>query len=333
MVSKSEPGWKLEPDDQAERLYSLTLALVNTEIGLTKEEIFQAIRGYRMDLDKAGGLDGDLRSLNKKFDRDKDTLREIGVQIVPASGTNEGDSDYRYKVSRDTYIWPAGTKLSAKELQLLELAASVWNRAALLPDATQALTRLRAIADIDDEVFAETLSPRVSTVEPSFYPLKRAIAEHTPVAFVYRKADGTVATRTVEPWQLINLDGNWFLLGQDTNRGAARNFLLRRIQSKITKVKGSFNEPIRELVDSAKLELEKLLATNIAKLRIAPNSTASMHFETQNNPTGEISVNYYDLELLAEEILEFGAAVTVISPDALREQVERVLVQIVSDHA
>ena len=85
--------WRKEPDDQSERLFSLTLALVQSEFGLTKEEIFLSIRGYRDDLIKKGG--GDLTALNKKFERDKVALREMGVRIDPGQYSEEGDEDYR----------------------------------------------------------------------------------------------------------------------------------------------------------------------------------------------------------------------------------------------
>ncbi|MEY4276304.1 MAG: hypothetical protein RIS26_767 [Actinomycetota bacterium] len=331
----SEPGgtWKLEPDDQAERLYSLTLALVQTEIGLTKDEIFSAIRGYRMDLVKAGGIDGDLRALNKKFDRDKEKLREIGVSIEPANGSNEGDADFRYKIPRDIYAWPEGTTLSAKQLQLLELAGSIWEHAALSSEASQALTRLRAISEVGQQDSFSAISPRMATIEPSFVPLKRAIAEHVEVEFAYRKPDGQESRRRVQPWQLMHTNGLWMLLGFDSDRQEARNFLLRRIHSKIQRTKTNFAEPSASDVAEAKSKLREHYEGNLAKLQIKPGTTASMHFETHNSTDGLVSVNYLDLDLLAEEILEFGDSVEIVSPIELKKRVEEILSRVIDAHA
>ena len=99
-MTQTEDGWVLEPDDRSERLHSLTLALIRTEVGLTRDEIFTAIRGYRFDLEKAGGLDGDLSALAKKFERDKTDLREMGLNIT-AAGSSDGDSDFRYSIGRE----------------------------------------------------------------------------------------------------------------------------------------------------------------------------------------------------------------------------------------
>jgi proteasome accessory factor B len=329
----AQTGWKQEPDDQSERLFSLTLALVQTEVGLTKDEIFMSIRGYRLDLERAGGFHGDLVSLNKKFDRDKEKLRELGVQIVPAANSAEGDSDYRYRISREIYKWPKGTTISSKQLQLLELAASLWDRAALSPEATNAITRLRAIADLGNASISSGIAPRISTIEPSFSPLKKAIEERVQVTFTYRRGDGHEANRTVEPWQLTHVNGLWMLLGRDIERDAPRNFLLKRIHSKVVRSKQAFAAPTTEQISLAKSEFGEVFRSNVARIRVRPGTTAAMHFETHNLPEGEIELNFYDIALLAEELLEFGQSVTVISPPELKDLIRKTLEQVVATHA
>ena len=329
----AETGWKQEPDDQSERLYSLTLALVQTEIGFTKEEIFTAIRGYRLDLERAGGLDGDLVALNKKFDRDKEKLRELGVQIIPGANSSEGDADYRYRISREIFKWPTGASLTAKQLQLLELAASVWDRAALSPEATNAITRLRAISELGDVTTSQVIAPRIHTIEPSFGPLKKAIEEKVRVNFVYRRQDGVESLRNVEPWQLAHVSGVWMLLALDVERAAPRNFLLKRIHSKVTRTNELITSPAAEQIQAAKTDLAKVFEGNRARIRVRPGTTAAMHFETQNLASGELEINYYDLALLAEELLEFGQSVKVLSPPELVDHITKALEQVVKNHA
>lgn len=329
----AQTGWKQEPDDQSERLYSLTLALVQTEVGLTKDEIFTSIRGYRLDLERAGGFSGDLVALNKKFDRDKEKLRELGVQIVPGSNSVEGDADYRYRISREIFKWPEGTTLSAKQLQLLELAASLWDRAALSPEATHAITRLRAISELGESSISRGIAPRITTIEPSFGPLKKAIEDKVKVTFVYRRSDAIEAVRQVEPWQLTHVAGVWMLLGFDSDRKAPRNYLLKRIHSKVTRTKDPITEPSQLQIETAKQELRELFQANVAKIRVRPGTTAAMHFETHNVPSGEIEINFYDLALLAEELLEFGQAVKVIAPQELVDHITESLRKVVQNHA
>lgn len=332
-MSADTSDWKLDPDDQSERLYSLTLALLQTEIGLTKEEIFYAIRGYRLDVEKAGGIDGNLVSLNRKFDRDKEKLRDMGVIIEPANGVNTGDSDYRYKISREVFHWPKNVSLTSRQLQLLELAAGVWSQAALSPEATNALTRMRAIADRGETTLNIGITPKLNTVEPAFSPLRRAIEDRVVVRFAYRKPDGDEAVRTVEPWQLVHNNGLWTLLGLDQDRGAARNFLLKRIHSKVTRLEQTFEPATAEAVAAAKRELAELVESNRASILVNPGTTAAMHFEVTGSKPVEVTVNYYDLQLLAEELMEFGRSVTVLKPKELSDLIQDTLRAVVQNHA
>ena len=332
MTSKDRDSGSLEPDDQSERLYSLTLALIRTEVGLTKEEIFSSIRGYRHDVQKAGGIDGNLASLDRKFNRDKDDLRRMGLQLDSA-GSNEGEADYRYRISSEAFVWPLGTTLTAKQLQLLELAASVWERAALSPEAASGITRLRAIAAVGERNLVTGIVPRVTTIEPSFGSLKRAIDEQITVSFKYRKADGDEAVRVVQPWQLSHTHGLWMLLGWDIERGKPRNFLLKRIHSKVDHRSETFERPAQNSIDEAKTELLSHYEKNVATIRVSPGTTAAMHFETHNKPNGETTIHYLDLQLLAEELLEFGASVKVVEPIELTKLIQSMLRGVIANHA
>jgi len=332
MAGKDKAPGSREPDEQSERLYSLTLALIRTEVGLTKEEIFSSIRGYRYDVEKAGGIDGNLDSLNRKFNRDKDDLRRMGLQLDGA-GSNEGDADFRYRISRDAFVWPKGATLTSKQLQLLELAASVWEHAALSPEASSGITRLRAIAAVGDRDLVTGIAPRVTTIEPSFASLKRAIDERVGVSFRYRKADGEESVRTVQPWQLSHTHGLWMLLGWDQERNAPRNFVLKRIHSQVVRNGATFERPETKVIDAAKADLLAHYKGNVATLSVKPGTTAAMHFETHDKPNGEVSVNFLDIQLLAEEILEFGSAVRVIEPKELQLLVQNLLKQVIDNHA
>ena len=332
MSAKDKVPGSREPDEQSERLFSLTLALIRTEVGLTKEEIFNSIRGYRFDVEKAGGIDGNLASLDRKFNRDKDDIRKMGLQLDGA-GSNEGDADYRYRISQDAFSWPAGTALTAKQLQLLELAASVWQHAALSPEAASGITRLRAISALGNRDLFTGIAPRVTTIEPSFTTIKKAIDERVAVRFTYRKPDGEESVRSVQPWQLSHTHGLWMLLGWDQDRQAPRNFVLKRIHSQVHKTSDDFERPGVKEIENAKADLLSHYSSNIAKLIVAPGTTAAMHFETHTNPTGEINVNYLDLQLLAEELLEFGSAVKVVEPKALQELIQDLLKQVIANHA
>ena len=60
-----------------ERQFSLILALIATDVGLTKAQILSTVTGY------AGrySMGGDNSALERQFERDKDDLRELGVPL------------------------------------------------------------------------------------------------------------------------------------------------------------------------------------------------------------------------------------------------------------
>ena len=56
---------------KSERLVNLTIALLATKRFLTKDEIFRSIEGY----------EGSPESKERMFERDKDDLRSLGIEI------------------------------------------------------------------------------------------------------------------------------------------------------------------------------------------------------------------------------------------------------------
>ena len=60
-----------------ERLFSLVLALLATETGLTKNEILSTVQGYRQRYRASG----DNANLERQFERDKDDIRDLGVPL------------------------------------------------------------------------------------------------------------------------------------------------------------------------------------------------------------------------------------------------------------
>ena len=92
-----------------ERLFSLVLALLATDNGLTKNEILSTVQGYRQRYSTSG----DNASLERQFERDKDDIRELGVPLEtiedPADvGNNQA---LRYRIPRGAYELPADSTL------------------------------------------------------------------------------------------------------------------------------------------------------------------------------------------------------------------------------
>jgi proteasome accessory factor B len=309
-----------------ERLLALTCALLAApSVGLTKKQLFESVKGYLEG--------GTASSLDKMFERDKAELRASGVAIETiGSLDNPGDpNDSRYRISRSSFEWPEKFLLTPGQLRLLDIAARAWSARSMSAPAAQALFRLRSLGLIDTEADPGVFSPHVLTADASFEPLAAAIAELSQVSFRYQKPGAEPSLRSVQPWRLRQLQGQWVLLALDTEAAEPRNFLLRRIVSPVNLEGGSFEAPSAAELSAAERALESYAASNLARLVLAPDSEAAWHFGVGSG--GEVTVSYMDAELLAERLREFGRSVQVLEPTDLADLVTGGLQRVLEQHA
>ena len=330
----SEVGGQLEKSDAAERLLNITLALLQSERGLTKAELFEGIRDYRESI-KAGAS---REAVEKKFERDKEIIRETGIDldmfILPVDGDDTQLS--RYRINPSEFAWPKGVKLTPEQLQLLNLAAQVWRQASLSSDATAGLDRLRALGVAGGSSGLIGFAPRIKTHEPSFMKLSEAIAESVEVSFEYRKpGQSEISKRKVQPWQLRNVSGQWLLVCWDIEAGDVRNFLLKRIVGRLTFSKTKFEPATAEQLAAASKDLDAHTAKQIATLSVKRDSMAWFHFEVSaagNSEFAEISFPYMDRWLLAEELRDYAGDFIVVGPSELDDAIRMGYEKVAADH-
>ncbi|GAA3821851.1 helix-turn-helix transcriptional regulator [Cellulomonas soli] len=319
----------------AERLLNLVIALVNTAGRMTKEQVRASVSGY-----------GDAPSddaFERMFERDKDTLRDLGVPILTVTGAH-GD-DIGYRIDQDAYALPP-LELTPAELGVLALAAQFWQDQALRTDTSRALTKLRAAGEGPESTdLVAGLAPRVRAAGGALSPLVDAVQARQAVRFTYRAAStGQVRDRTVEPWQLLTRRGGWVLVGFDRDRAASRSFRLSRIEGKVRVV----GEP-GQVVPPTREALEAVLASwasgeeRVATLAVLPERAGATRARSVAAPDGSpdpgqdpalggllahrdvLHVPYRSTWELAEELVGYGDAVVVLDPPALRETVLRLL--------
>lgn len=324
--------------DPSERLFNLTCALVFTQTGLTKQEIFSSVQGYKETYDphNARGLE----AMNKLFERDKKELKRTGVLVEGSSPpeAHDNNQEFRYSIPKDSYVWPKNLKLSAKQVALLNLAGQVWAKASISTEVDRAVMRLRALGDAPERSDLVGVAPRIRTYDSTFTPLSLAIEAAEVVSFDYRKANSSqVETRTVQPWLLRSVGGQWLLVCWDEDRESARNFLLRRIvNGNVSMVGREFKKPTAEQLRAVEVELEQLISNQVATLRIVPGTAAWRHFEMDLPGVAanedELNLHYMDLDLLANELRSFGTDLEVIRPATLAQALRSGLEKVVNDH-
>lgn len=327
----------------AERLLNLVIALVNTAGRLTKEQIRSTVAGY------ADAPTPD--AFERMFERDKDSLRELGIPILTVVGTGHSD-DIGYRIDQEAYALRA-VDLTAAELGVLSLAASFWQDKSLRTDAQRALTKLRAVgaAPAGTDLVAG-LAPRVRAAGEAFGPLLDAVQARQAVRFTYRAAStGEVSDRTVEPWRLLARGGGWYVVGRDLDRDAPRSFRLSRLESAVAKVGAPGSYTIPDDLDAAAVLAGRAVdAVRVATLALRPERASALRFRAVR-PVGQerrhddgaglavdlavdlsvdlaadrdtVHVPFTSVGDLADEVAGYADAVVVLAPPDLREAVLR----------
>lgn len=327
-------GSKTEKGDSAERLLNITLALLTSQHGLTKAELFEGVRDYRLAKQSGTSMD----ALEKKFERDKTDLRNSGIKIETFILQSDGEDNQqsRYMINASEFSWPKGISLTPAQLQLLNLAASVWRQASLSSEATAGLDRLRALGVSSESADLLGFAPRIATHEPAFFPISTAISERATISFGYRKpGQSTIEKRTVNPWLLRHVSGQWLLVCWDIDANDVRNFMLRRIIGAVSISKNQFEAATDSQLEDAELSLNEHIQKNVAVLEIKRDSLAWFHFEASNygqGETTEVSVNFMDLWLLAEELRDYAGDFKVIAPKELDDAVRAGFEKVAAEH-
>lgn len=307
----------------AQRLFTLTCCLLASPVnGLSKHDLFKAVAAY------AAADNEDARS--KMFERDKASLRSAGIQLeVVGSEAFDDEEASRYRISKGSFEWPKDFKLTPAKLQILELAAKAWNKELMGQSARSGITRLRSLGLIEANNEPSVITPRLLARHQAFAPLAEAIANLEQVSFLYRKPDGSQKLRVVSPIRLRQIQGQWVLLAHDGK--AIKNFLLRRIISQV-KVDGEpATQVSRTEIENAEQELIAFANSQVATIRVEPDSEAFWHFAPGDSL--EITISYMDQQLLAEDLLEFGKDVEVLAPESLALAIRESLQRVVDLHA
>lgn len=206
-----------------ERLINLIAALLDTDRLLTADELHERVPGYAAD----------LSTFRRAFERDKETLRDMGVPISIGPIDPNDSNLLGYRVRRDEYYLP-DPGFEADELAALHLAAS----AVRLEGAggVEALWKLGGALAEGGPVAEVAALPSAAHLASLF----AATSQRQMVTFMYRGV-----AREVEPFRLSFRNGHWYLAGLDHTRDDERSFRLDRIDGDVTAIGevGAFERP------------------------------------------------------------------------------------------
>ncbi len=304
-----------------ERLVNLVVALMATDQGLTKDTILSSVAGYR----EQGVAGASKDALEKMFERDKESLRGLGVPIETIGDWADPDDlrEARYRVPTAEYALPEDIVFTPAELALLNLAGGVWSESSMSDDARSGLRKIRALGIAVDEPIIG-YSPRISMRDPAFPVLHQAIEQARVVTFPYLKpGEERPRTRRIQPLALVEYEARWHVFGIDLDAAADRTFLLSRVVGPVTVTRSAFDPVLREGAGERALRgLEDVAAGNSSLLEVNPGTEAALRLTRRATSAEQgIRVPYVDIHIFADELASYGPEVRVVEPTALRDQV------------
>jgi len=308
---------------KSERLINLTIALLATKRFITKSEIFKTIEGY----------EGSPESKERMFERDKDDLRSLGIEIEVGSFDPLFNDEAGYRIKQERYQLDLGD-VTALEISLLSLAAQAWQGASLDDAAQRALVKLNSLGIAVDEENMPDSAPFFSDGGLDLPIITRAIAEHQILEFTYRNYELTDEVRRVVPIGLSTRSGFWYFTGVDQSIEEIRIFRFDRVIGTFTVKKGPKDFETPENFDSKRIfERDK---DNHAVIDIRRGKGTSLRaLASSTKSIGEwdqVQIPILDMRTLSALILWHGDDVYVHSPIELREIIIASLKDLVKTH-
>ncbi|WP_404386952.1 helix-turn-helix transcriptional regulator [Humibacillus xanthopallidus] len=307
--------------EKTERLLNLILALKSARRPVSKQRIRESLPAYA-----AATSD---EAFDRMFERDKDELREMGIPITTTVLDVLFDDEVGYRIDPSETTLPA-ISFEPDEVAALALAARAWSTASISGAASAGLRKLRLSGVEIDESVAAGAEPRIRTKEPAFEAVHAAVSALQPITFDYRKNDGELTTRRVQPWALKNWHGRWYLTGFDLDRDDDRAFRLSRFEGAVRKMgrAGSYAVPEgHEPEVSLEQQVSEPEGTAVVLLRHGRGHTLRRHavaVTELDERWSQVEVPYWRGST-ERDVVALGQHAVAISPPELVEAVRSTL--------
>lgn len=311
---------------KTERLVNLTMALLATQRYMRKSEIFRKVAGYG----------GSAETKERMFERDKDDLRAMGIQIEVASHDPLFDDEPGYRIKADSYQLPLES-FTSEELGIISAALGLWQSSAFEDVAESAARRTRTSTSIDFE-FPEIATSANELLEDGLVDITRALGSRSTISFNYKKSSSAESEeRKVNPLGLSTWDGGWYLVGEDLSRNDIRVFKLSRMTSQISVAnkREMYEIPEDFNVKDYLVMFNQNSISVVAKLRknqaqvIRAKATA---ISTLDEEWDRVSYNSESTETALREALWYSDCLVVEQPSDIRDAVIESLTRVVALH-
>ena len=299
-----------QPVSVEERVLNLLLALSGNPRGLTLRQITRQVGGY-----DAATQSSVERKQVRRFERDRATLRELGIVInseVDVDNPTNTHPHKRYLLTPTSYC-PQLPDLSPAQLLTLELATHLFSGGFIGTRLSIVRTKLKAYYPFYNRVFKALPTPGPELSQEVVQGLTRGARAE----FVYQGLhDRYPRQRLVWGAKLSVLEGGWYFDGFDQLAQAYRRFRVDRIVGQIH---------TRQLPDSERPAPVQAPDTRHcqAKLWLAPNSAWQLKAHAQALGQDRYLLDYHpsDQLQLVSTLSSLAEQALVLEPADLAQAV------------
>jgi proteasome accessory factor B len=291
---------------KTERLINLTLALLASKRYLSKAEILRNIPGY----------EGSPETKERMFERDKDDLRSLGIQIDVNNFDPLFEDEQGYLIKSDSFQF-AENEFTKEELLLLTMAANLWHDSAVEIDSQNALLKIQSLSGPVENDMTTTPTLRITEDWQLLVSIFTAVQNRQILEFSYRGKK-----RQVNPYGLYSSNGFWYLIAFEIN--VIKSFKLVRIEGEVDLIgeKDAFEKPDNFNVGNF-LKEESNSVSLVSKLQVRKGAALSLRNKfTVKDLDSEwdlMDIPYTNEQELLEMVLWHGTDLKLIEPAALRQ--------------
>ena len=296
-------------DRKTERLINLTLALLSTKRYLKKSQILENVFGY----------EGSQEAKERMFERDKDDLRSLGIEIEVGDLDNFFEDEPGYRIPQKSYelVVP---DLTPREMAIISIAANLWNDTAFAPDAQGGIRKLQSLGvpttlDLDIK-----LKYRFENPANLLEIVTKAISSRSTISFSYDSQ--SLKERRVNPYKILFWNGFWYLIGFDLDRNEIRLFKLSRFVSTVTiaKKRSSYEIP-EDFEAKTYLSQSEFDFKRISKIAITKDAALILRnrgkYLEEKDGYDIYEIAYNNESIFLREIIWHGDSVKILEPKSL----------------
>lgn len=300
------------------RLINLVIALLATKKYLTKPQIFKAVAGY----------DGSPEAADRMFERDKEELRALGIEIEMKSIDPLFEDEIGYRIAPERYRFNLGP-LTSEEVSILALAAEAWRESAISDLARNTSLRLESLGIASD--FDNFNLNAIPLRAPSnFIEILESIETTKVIELSYLNPEAQIESKVLAPHGIYSKGSKWYLFALDLNSDQFKSYRFDRISGNIKMTKRSFN---RRDVSLPTVHFSSFDALIEIRRDRSPELVSKGRLVEEGEEWQRLKITFESEVTARYEILKLTPDIKVLEPISLVSEISKALSDLSRLHA